>query len=1094
MQIEVLGPIRLSADDGSIVEVAERQLRLLLASLVAAEGEPVSASTLVDRLWDREVPANPRKVLQAKLSRLRTALDQARPGSRELLEHTPAGYRLALQPSELDAARFTGAVARARAMAPSTEKTGALTGALDLWRGEPFGDAAEEIWLQPAVTALHDARIDALEALVGALVERGDPHTALRVVGGTVEDCAARDGREGLVGSTMLALYQVGRQHEALELFERVRRRLADELGVDPSPHTRELHGRILRQDPELAVPATRPAEPVPAPDPPLRRSNLPAQAGPLIGRAHESGQLAEQVAGARLTTVTGIGGVGKTRLALHVAHEHASGFERGTWFIDLAELAAAPQDGPASAARVATLAVNALGLPDRSPQTDMFDRLSEALGSRPSLLVLDNCEHVIAEAAAFTAELLRRAPEAKVLATSREPLGLAEEQRSPLGTLPTEPAAGEDCSEAVSFFLARAQASDPHFQLDVETAEDVAELCRRLDGLPLALELAASRVRGLSVRDLLDRLSERLNLLRRPGHAAPRRQQTLRAMIDWSWSLLDGAERAVLRRLAVHPGTVGLEAAEAVCGGPVDPAVAAPAEPEQVADILAGLVDRSLVTTSRAAGAVRYGLLESIATYAAEKLADAGERDAAAHRHLTFYLALAHRANQELRGPGQRHWLPRMEAEHAQLQHAFCEAVRRCDGGAAVRMAVATFWFHWISGHHTRLGERLETAARLPGPRDDHRATAATLAAAMGLAARPDHADQQVTEELKPFQDPGARARAQWFAGTSMLASGLREAGNRHVDQAVGTLLATGQDWDAAIAASQRDWFAMTQWDAAAQGLPGGRDPAAIIRASGDGYGMSQVLAVDYCAAEARGDHREAARTAERALELCLDLSLRAEASYWFTTTAIAMLRTGDADGAADRLAEARVFASGIGDEGGVRFAGFGAAMVARYRGELRSARTLLEGWLAHAQPPPATEAAEAPANTAALFEQGFLAAQEGDPAGARDAIERLRSPVRQTARPPAIARLLELAAALHAGRGGAPYAAELLGTAAAVRARAQIEPSAPEHADLQRVQEQLAARLSDSERADAAARGRSAAPLDQLEAATGTVSAAPG
>ncbi|MEU6700485.1 BTAD domain-containing putative transcriptional regulator [Pseudonocardia sp. NPDC046786] len=276
MRIDVLGAVRLSTDEGAVVEVAERHLRLLLASLVAANGEPVSADTLSDRLWDGDLPVNPKKVLQAKLSRLRTVLDQARPGSRELLTHTPGGYRLVLEPGALDARRFKNAVQHARRRESSSQRAEALAEALAMWRGDPFGDVAEEVWLSPVVAELHEVRGDALGALIETLVEQGDLQEALSQANGAVEDYATR---EGLVESVMLALYQLGRQHEALETFETLRRRLAEDLGVDPNPSLRELHARILRQDPALL--ASKPAaEPVARPS--VGRTNVPAQTTPL--------------------------------------------------------------------------------------------------------------------------------------------------------------------------------------------------------------------------------------------------------------------------------------------------------------------------------------------------------------------------------------------------------------------------------------------------------------------------------------------------------------------------------------------------------------------------------------------------------------------------------------------------------------------------------------------------------------------------------------------------------------------------------------------------------------------------------------------
>ncbi|PWV78759.1 Predicted ATPase [Prauserella marina] len=1038
MRIEVLGPVRLSTGEGVPVEVAERQLRLLLASLVVAGGEPVSADALIDRLWEGRLPANPAKVLRAKLSRLRSVLDKARPGARELLTHTPAGYRLALSPDTVDAVRFRDAVERSRGAGTPAQRVEVLRDALESWRGEPYGDAVDEIWLAPSVSELRELRAGARESLSEALLDNGEPEQALGVANGVGESHPAR---ERSAAAVMLALYQLGRQREALETFEKLRHHLADELGVDPSPQVRELHGRILRQDPSLvSKPA---AEPVPARK---ARTNIPAETTPLIGRRSESRQIAELLAEARLVTLTGIGGVGKTKLALHVAREQAPRFERGGWFIDLTELAATPE-GPRSGERVAASVIAALDLPEPGSPTGNGERVREAIGARPVLLVLDNCEHVIAEVAAFVGELLREAPAARVLATSREPMGLPEEQRFNVATLSTEPGEDGEAGEAVEFFAARAKAGDPDFAIDAETAEAITELCRRLDGLPLALELAASRIRGLSVPDLLERLSERLSILRRPGHAVPRRQQTLRGMIDWSWSLLDEKEQAVLRRLAVHPGSVGLAAAEAICAD--DPGTGALVDQSEVVDVLIGLVDRSMVTTVTSPAGVRYGLLESIATYAEEKLDAAGERTRVVRRHAEYYLRFAWQADAGLRGVEHRRWLTRFEAERTQLRNAFDEAVRRGEGDNAVALAVATFWHQWMTGRHGHLLGDLVSAMDLPGSRGDEYAAAATYAVCLSLDTEPGREVHRVDEALALFSgERGVRARVQWFAGSSLLSTGIREDGERHVDEAIGELEAAGLHWDAAVAASQRDWFVVSNWGEPPRGLSGGRDPEAVWRELGGGYGLAQVLAVEYQKSEVDGDHVGAAGVVERALEVCLDLELWAEASWWYVAAAITALRSGDLAHATTCLGNARGLAADVAYEYGLDFAAFAESMIARYHGDFPRARSLLDHWI--------LRGATAVQEPIMLFEDGFLAVWESRIEHAEKVLLSLRSlysAPRRASSPLVEARLLELAAAVSALRADREAAVELLGTAEAVRERAGVPASAPDIRDADRV-----------------------------------------
>lgn len=930
MLIEVLGPVRLTTDGGVPVEVPERKLRLLLAALVAAGGEPVPADALIDRLWGESPPKDPRAVLRAKLSRLRSLLDTARPGARELLERTPAGYRLAVGPDAVDAGVFAASLSRARRLDDPARAADAVREALGMWRGEAYGDLRDEAWLAPVLSEAAQTHGDAVEHLVVTLVELGEPQEA---VDEGMSAVPLHPTREHLVGALMRGLYQLGRQHEALELYESLRTHLADELGVDPGPDLRALHTEILRQDPSLSPAAVPEAAPEVT-----ERTNLPAETVPLIGRVEELEELDRLVSASRLVTLTGIGGVGKTRLAQQFARARVPELDRGAWFLDLTELTPTSEGREDSAERIARTAAAAMGLSQRVEDVDAADpdgpvrQLGEALGARTALLVLDNCEHVVAEAAAFTAEILRRAPGARVLATSREPLGLPEEQQDHVPALGTTPREDGRPAEAVEFFVARATATDPGFTLDEAGADAVAELCRRLDGLPLALELAAARVRGLAVEDLLERLSDRLNLLRRPGRGVPRRQQTLRGMIDWSWSLLGTTEQAVLRRLAVHPGTVGLETAEALCADLLDTGAAMATANAEILDVLAGLVDRSMVTRVPSPAGTRYGLLESIAAYAGEKLEDAGERDGVVGRHLDHHLDLVRRADAGLRGPAQREWLGRMEAERTQVRHAVREAVRVRDGERAVALVLGMFRYCWMSGRQADLHGDLTAAIALPGPRGSAHAAATTLAAALALGDGGEEARARVSAALARFgEDAPARADVQWFAGMAHLAAGLHDGGERLIDEAVELLIRHGMDWEAVVAACQRDWVLVTDRGESPRGLPDGRDPGDVLRAIGDpGYGPALVLGVEYCVAEAEGDHERAADAARRALEICEDMGFRSEAAHWRIVGAISALRSGDLPSARRRLDEGRAVAEEIAYSPALDFADKVGSMIA--------------------------------------------------------------------------------------------------------------------------------------------------------------------
>ena len=1073
MRIEVLGPVRLSTGAGAPVEVHERQLRLLLASLVVANGEPISADALIDRLWDRNLPANPKKVLHAKISRLRTTLDKARPGARQLLIHTPAGYCLGPEAGGLDAAVFKNEVERARQMSASQPRAEALVEALALWRGTPFGDVADAIWLQPGITELHEVRGDALEALIETHLEQGDPQHALGGASGFLEDYPMR---ERLLRSVMLALYQVGRQHEALQVFDGLRRRLAEDIGIDPAPETRELHGRILRQDPGLVpTPGHRRAAAVR-----VASSNVPAETGPLIGRERECAQIKALVTHARLVTLTGTGGVGKTRLAMHVAQQEPIVSEYDTWFIDLTEL---PRSSPSHLdlrERIASLAAAVLGLPEHPGTT--IDQVCEALRHQRALLVLDNCEHVLAEAAAFAADVLGRARGVRVLATSREPLALPGEQCYDIGTLSTEPGENGQVAEAVAFFTARARGSDPGFLPD-DDAEAVTELCRRLDGLPLALELAAARIRGLPVRDLLERLDDRLSILRRTGHAIPPRQQTLRGTIDWSWSLLDDHERAVLRRLAVHfYTTMDLEAAEAVCSDTDENPHGTTVARAEVLGTLLRLVDRSLVTTVSTPTGVRYGLLESIAAYAGEQLDAAGERQATAARHLRHYCGLAQHADDGLRTRQQRHWLARLAVEHTQLRHAFDEAVRRQDGASAATLTLAAFWHQvcmpgftiqpWV-GLHTELGRNLTTVLSIANLSTDNYAAVATLTAAM--ITDPTEAANGTDEALDAFAtDTVMKARVQGFAGAALLSAGLRGTGERHLDQALASLAAHGQDWDLSLLACRRDWLLITLWREPPRGLPDGREVHEVLREIDDGYARLSALAVEHRSAELVSDHGRSAGAVSAALEMAQELRIGSESSLWLVATAIVAIREGNLDEALEELTQARVISGEIGFTVGAAYADFAESMIARHRDDALRARRLLDRWRAF------TRAASAELLTE--FEQGFLAADEGDLTAALAAFDLLVASIPQPGITGTTARMLELAAAIRVLDDDPREAAGLLGTAEAARMRTRAKPCVSEGRDIRRTRDRICATLSESEVSEAIGRGRELDPVEQL------------
>lgn len=946
----MLGPIQLRDDAGTAIEVPERKVRALLAALAAAEGRTVSADTLIDRAWGEDLPGNPQRVLQAKLSQLRSLLDAASPEGRELLLRSPGGYRLNLTPETCDAAEFRTAVHGASALPAGSQRAELLESALKLWRGPAYAEFTDELWLAAEITELWELRLRAVELAADALVAAGAPEQAVSLASPYF---AEHPTRERLAGPLLLGNYLARRQPEALVVYERLRGHLAEEFGMDPSSELQDLYLRILRQDPKLE-PAQETSWPGPGEDgaapEPMPQSSLPSYPSPFLGRAQEVCQVGRLLAEHRLVTLLGIGGIGKTRLAVQSAQGWAESQGSEAWFVDLSEAhQCGESDGRDLPDRVERLTAAVLGLvsPWREDGTDLSPRIAAALAGHDALLVLDNCEHVIDEVAAFADGLLRRTPGLRILATSREPMGLAEEQRF---TVPQLPVNG-GTSPAVEFFLARAKAVNGGIEADPGAVEAAAELCRRLDGLPLALELAAARTNVLSVPELLERITDRLDLLARPDRAAPRRQQTLRGMLDWSWSLLTEEERVLLGRLAVHPVTWRLEVIEEVCSD------AEVLPRRRVLPVLAALVERSLVATVNMEGAVSYRLLETVGAYAVEKLGESGERDMVAGRHLLYYQSLVDCAQEYVFGPHARDWVHRLDEARPHLSRALDEALGREDGASAVSLVLATFWYRWMTGRIGSLIQELDAASACPNPGRSPQELSAhaqvTVLARTVEDKRPGEKVDQVLAALEAFSgdEPGrlAQMQVQWFAACVMFGDAEHwDRGRRLADEAIDHLLAVGDLPRAAFASTQRDWFLLEYWEIPPQGLPEGYDAEQILRDHGDDYGLTQVLGVQHLWAETQGRRQEAQRLADEVTVLSSELGLDGEAAIWLSVQAVLRLREGEVDAAEEQLMRSRRLAQKVAFVSCMRLNEAVAAMIAQHRGETGRAAELLTAFTA--------------------------------------------------------------------------------------------------------------------------------------------------
>src|SRR6516165_6243211 len=614
LRIGLLGPLQVRVETGRAVHVGGRQLRVLLTVLALNAGRVVPAGSLARLLWPEDTPANPGNALQTLVSRLRAELRQA--GAGDVIESHPAGYRLAVPPAAVDVTAFEELAVRGRhalAGGDAGEAARILRDALLTWRGEPLADAAGSDFAAAAAARLTELRSSVLADRIEADLVLGE---GAGLVGELRVLLSADPLAERFRAQLMRALYAAGRQAEAIAVYHEGRELLADQLGVDPSAQLEHVYLGILRGPDQ------------PSPDP--ERAAVPAQArlpavraqSPLtsfVGRDEDLSRVLKNLRAARLVTLTGPGGVGKTRLAT----EASGRLGAAAWFLPLA-----PVTDPAE---VVYTVLGALGIREpviarraTEPGTGPLDRLAAALGDRDEVLILDNCEHVIEAAAALAGHVLAACPRVRILATSRQPLRIDGETLCPVPPLPIPPAPSAPVTIAsygsVRLLRDRAVAVRPDFELGEANAAAVARICRALDGMPLAIELAAVWLRTLTPAQLAERLDDRFALLTGGSRTALPQHRTLRAVVDWSWDLLSPAEQVLARRLAVFAAGATLAMAERVCADELLPSA-------QVLPALSGLVDKSIVAPGQGSDGLstRYRMLETVRAYCLDRLTEAG-------------------------------------------------------------------------------------------------------------------------------------------------------------------------------------------------------------------------------------------------------------------------------------------------------------------------------------------------------------------------------------------------------------------------------------------------------------------------------------
>jgi predicted ATPase/DNA-binding SARP family transcriptional activator len=811
LDFAILGPLEVSVDGETIVIGSTRRKRLLAALLLHAN-RVRSANQLIDDVWDDAPPDNAAATLQAHVSYLRRAL-----GRPVIVTRSP-GYAIELADDQLDSLRFERLVATGVSEAQAGragEAEATLRSAVDLWRGDLLADLGDTPLVAVARPAWDERRGNALVAWADAALSAGNPTVVVETLTPALIE---HPHREDLTAHLMVALYRTGRQKAALDVFQTQRARLLDELGLDPSPQLRELEARILRQDPALAT------------APPLRVAGESTQAGNLfVGRDPEVARLRDLLAEPGLVTITGMGGSGKTRLADHLAKEMA---ERRP--VHVVELAAVDPAGVVDAVAGATGA-------RPQPGQSLMTSISMQLTAADILLVLDNCEHVVAECAELCRSVMADAADLSILATSRVALGLPDEVVLPLPPLEV-PGSGVDAGQlegiaSVALFVDRARAARAGFELTEKNADEVAELCRAVEGLPLALELAAARVGVADVKELADRLGGSLDVLADAAESRPARHHTLRAALDWGHELLTDHDRVLFRRLAPFAGTFSLGSAEAVAG-------TAPLAPGEVLDGLERLVDASLLFTDDEAGEAGLRLRAPVRQYAQELLADSGEEASVRGRHLDhigevlrglldgvppdvpaaeghqpdlraalgWSLASGERAVDALKlaTTTQRLWLVRgLFAEGQRWLDALLDAAATAPAGVRIAALLATGSLHQLQGDLTGAEDRYEEALVLARSQGDAGAAGrALLSKGNAAVVRGDpRADELLTEAATVARDTAdddllmralnglgvvARRAADFARARAVNEEGLQVARRLGDDVAIATMLLT--------------------------------------------------------------------------------------------------------------------------------------------------------------------------------------------------------------------------------------------------------------------------------------------------------------
>jgi predicted ATPase/DNA-binding SARP family transcriptional activator len=925
LHIELLGGFRITVGSTAIEESnwRLRKARSLVKLLALAPSHRLHREEVTDLLWPDLEPGAAGNNLRYALHVARRALADVAPGGRGYLQLQ--GDLLVLCPDgplRIDVEIFEAAAAAAR----GTQDPSAYCAAIERYTGDLLPEDRYEDWAAERRESLRQLYVGLLLELAQLHEARGESEPAIdalrRVIAG---EPAHEEAHVALV-----RLYaERGQHHRALRQYQQLREALRRELDTEPDPASERLYQEIRA----LQLPAIGmriPAGPL-ASAPAGQRHNLPAFLTSFIGREREIAEIKRLLLQVRLLTLTGAGGCGKTRLALQVAGELEREYPDGVWVVELAALS--------DPSLVPQAVASGLGLGE-APGQPLTATIAESLRCKQLLLVLDNCEHLVEACATLADALLGACPNLRVLATSRQPLGLVGEAVWPVpplslpavGRLPPTEHLVE--SEAIRLFLERARLTRPDFALTSQNATAVAQVCQRLDGMPLAIELAAARVKLLSAEQIAARLDDRFRLLSGGSRTAPR-HQTLRAAMDWSYALLSQAERTLFNRLAVFAGGWTIEAAETVNDG-------------DVLDLLSSLVDKSLVLAEPdRTGVGRYRLLETLRQYGRERLANSGEAEQIQRRHTAFVVTLAEQAETELLGPEQAAWLVRLEREQENVRAALASARVRGDAEAALRLAGA-LWFFWLQrGYWSEGRDRLEEALALARDAGCSKERAKALCGAGTLAWLQDDygaARSRLEESVALWRQLGNRrglALALYYLGHAALMSGDYPAARSCYEQSLPIFQEEGDTWGLSQPLEGLGRVALQEGDytAARARL---EESLAIRREIGDNWQIALALNALGDVARCQGDDELATALYEESLALFRELDSRGGMASSLHNLGYVAHGQGDERRARALFGESLALFRELGDRRGIAEALAGLAGVATATGQPERAARL--------------------------------------------------------------------------------------------------------------------------------------------------------